>query len=103
MERRSDGTYQWNPALVLRAGLSYDQTPVPDPVHRDARLPDASRYGVSIGAGYKLTDATSIDVAYAHLFGGSVGLDVTSSTGDRLVGTTRLSADILAFQLNVRY
>lgn len=96
-------TYRVDPALVLRGGLSYDQTPVPDPAHRDARLPDASRYGLAVGCGYSLTDSTSIDVAYEHLFGGSVGLNVTTATGDRIIGTTRLSADLIALQVNVRY
>ena len=96
-------TYRVDPVLVLRAGLSYDQTPVPDPAHRDARLPDSSRYGVAVGCGYSLTDSTSIDLAYEHLFGGSAGLNVTTATGDRIVGTTRLSADLVALQVNVRY
>lgn len=96
-------TYKVNPALVLRAGLSYDQTPIPDPMHRDARLPDASRYGAAIGAGYSLTPATNVDFAYEHLFGGAVGINNTTSTGDRIIGTTRLSADIVALQVTFRY
>jgi long-chain fatty acid transport protein len=97
------GSYKLNPATVLRAGFSYDETPVPDPAHRDARLPDASRYGIAVGAGYELTPSTTIDVAYQHLFGGGVGLNVTTATGDHIVGTTRLSADLVALQVSFRY
>lgn len=97
------GTYKLNPQTVLRAGVNYDQTPIPDPAHRDLRLPDSSRYGVSVGAGYQLTPAISIDVAYQHLFGGNVGVNVTTSTGDAIVGNTHVSADLLAFQVNYKY
>jgi long-chain fatty acid transport protein len=98
------GSYRLTPDLVLRAGLGYDQTPIPDPPHRDPRLPDASRIEAAIGAGYQLTAATSVDVAYEHLFGiGNAKTDMTTATGDHIVGTTRLSADIFAVQLTVRY
>lgn len=96
-------TYKLTPDIVLRGGLSYDETPVPDPQHRDLRLPDASRYGIAIGAGYALSDSTTIDVAYQHLFGGTVSMHVATSTADQIVGTTNLSADLLAFQVTYRY
>jgi long-chain fatty acid transport protein len=96
-------TYKASPVLVLRAGLSYDETPVPDSLHRDLRLPDASRYGIAIGAGYHVTDSTTIDLAYQHLFGGSVGDNVITATGDKIVGRTDLSADLVALQVTYRY
>jgi long-chain fatty acid transport protein len=96
-------TYKVSPTLVLRAGVSYDETPIPDSLHRDPRLPDASRYGIAIGAGYRLTESTSIDLAYQHLFGGSVGVNVTTGTGDKITGRTDLSADLVALQVTYRY
>jgi long-chain fatty acid transport protein len=96
-------TYKVSPVLVLRGGVSYDETPVPDSLHRDLRLPDASRYGIAIGAGYRLTDSTTIDLAYQHLFGGSVGDNVVTATGDKIVGRTDLSADLVALQVTYRY
>jgi long-chain fatty acid transport protein len=96
-------SYKLTPSWVLRGGLSYDETPVPDPQHRDLRLPDASRYGIAIGAGYALSDSTTIDLAYQHLFGGTVSMHVVTSTADQIVGTTNVSADILAFQVTYRY
>ena len=97
------GTYKLTPDLILRAGLGFDQTPVPDPQHRDARLPDASRIETAIGFGYRITPATSVDVAYEHLFGDTVKLNTVTPTGDLTVGTTNLSADIFAVQLTVRF
>jgi long-chain fatty acid transport protein len=97
------GTYKLTPDLVLRAGLGFDQTPIPDPQHRDARLPDASRIETAIGFGYSITPATSVDVAYEHLFGDTVKINEATATGDLIVGTTHLSADIFAVQLTVRF
>jgi long-chain fatty acid transport protein len=98
------GSYRLNPELVLRAGIGYDPTPIPDPAHRDPRLPDQSRIETAFGAGYRLTAATSVDVAYEHLFGvGPAKTDMATATGDHIVGSTRLSADIFAVQLNVRF
>jgi long-chain fatty acid transport protein len=98
------GSYRMTPDLVLRAGIGYDQTPIPDAAHRDPRLPDESRIEAALGAGYRVTQSTSIDVAYEHLFGvGGAKTDMTTATGDHVVGSTRLSADIFAVQLNVRY
>lgn len=96
-------TYKLTPATVLRAGFSFDQTPIPDPQHRDARLPDSNRYGLAVGAGYRLSPSTRIDFAYQHLFGETVGLNVTSAAGDQLLGSTGLSADIIAFQVTYEY
>lgn len=96
-------TYALAPRWTLRAGIAYDQTPVRGAAFRTPRIPDANRITPAIGAGYKLTDSTRIDVAYEHIFGGLVGLDVTSATGDTLAGRTSLSADLLALQLTVRY
>ena len=96
-------TYRPAARWVLRTGISYDQTPVRAAAFRTPRLPDANRITPAIGAGYQLTDSTSIDLAYEHILGGSVGLNVVSATGDTLVGKTNLSADVVALQLTVRY
>ena len=98
------GSYRLTPDLLLRAGIGYDPTPIPDAAHRDPRLPDQSRIEAALGAGYRLTAWTSVDVAYEHLFGtGPAKTDMTTATGDHIVGSTRLSADIFAVQLNLRY
>jgi len=97
------GTYQLNPVLKLRAGIGYDQTPVPDPMHRTPRLPDTDRINLAAGLGYQLTDAIGLDAAYEHVFGGTARLNVISATGDVLSGTTHLSADLFALQLTYRF
>jgi long-chain fatty acid transport protein len=96
-------TYQANAAVKLRAGIAYDTTPIPNAEHRTPRLPDASRLNAALGIGYALSQTTHMDIAYEHVFAGAAPLDVVSASGDRLIGKTRPSGDILAVQLNFRF
>lgn len=61
------GNYRYNDQLTLRAGIAYDQTPVPNASHRTPRIPDADRTWFAIGASWKLDAANTIDVGYAYL------------------------------------
>ncbi len=94
-------TYQARDDLVLRAGCAYDQTPVPDPRHRTARIPDADRTWLTVGAGMNVTETLSIDVGYAHLwFDDADIVEVYDpTTGAALVGTYEGEVDILSLQL----
>jgi long-chain fatty acid transport protein len=62
---RIGGQYKLTDNWKLRAGLQYDQNPVPDH-YFETRVPDSDRYGVSIGTGYALGNLT-VDVAYTYL------------------------------------
>lgn len=59
--------YHVNDAWTLRGGVAYDQTPVAD-FDRTVRIPDHSRTWLALGAQYRLSKATAIDLGYAHLF-----------------------------------
>ncbi len=61
------GNYRYNDQLTLRAGVAYDQTPVPDASHRTPRIPDADRTWFAIGASWKVDPFNTIDVGYAYL------------------------------------
>lgn len=60
------GTYQLNDKLALRAGYAYDQSPVRDE-YRTARVPSSDRQWLTIGAGYKVDQDLSFDVAAGYL------------------------------------
>ncbi|UCG51825.1 MAG: outer membrane protein transport protein [Candidatus Latescibacterota bacterium] len=62
------GTFEPNEQLILRTGLAYDQTPIPDPRHRTPRIPGEDRYWITLGAGYKISEMFSADIGYAYLF-----------------------------------
>jgi long-chain fatty acid transport protein len=61
------GSYNVNPALTLRAGLGWDQTPVTD-AFRAVNLPDADRLLAGIGLTYRFTQALALDGGYQHSF-----------------------------------
>lgn len=52
---------------VFRIGTAYDGTPTVND-YRTPGIPDGSRYWITIGAGYRLTDHIDLDVSYGHLF-----------------------------------
>lgn len=60
--------YQLNDAWNLRAGIAYDQTPVPDEASRTMTVPDSDRTWLAFGARWKMSPKTSVDMGYAHIF-----------------------------------
>jgi long-chain fatty acid transport protein len=82
--------------LPVRIGFFYDQSPVPDTTVAP-ELPDADRYAVSIGAGYKHGEFTA-DLAYLFLMTGD---NETAETAP-LVGTYRAHAHLLGLTLGYR-
>lgn len=51
--------------LLLRAGIGYEQSPVPDAQARHAALPDGDRMVYSIGGRYRIRNDLSLDLAYS--------------------------------------
>jgi long-chain fatty acid transport protein len=49
----------------IRAGVVFDQTPIPDAYLRPSN-PDADRTGISAGIGYAVADGLTLDFAYVH-------------------------------------
>ena len=60
--------YRWTDSFMLKLGVAYDQTPVPDATHRNVFLPDSDRTWLSLGGKYQLTKESTLDFGYAHLF-----------------------------------
>lgn len=60
-------SYRYNDALKARIGVAYDESPVSS-AYRTPRIPDSDRYWLSLGANYKLTPDSSLDVGYTHIF-----------------------------------
>ena len=96
-------TYKLAPEFALRAGFSYDPTPIPDAAHRDPRIPDADRLMLAVGGGYAWSDNARVELAYEHIFHHTAPIDASSPSGDLLIGNTQVSADIFAVQLTLKY
>jgi long-chain fatty acid transport protein len=94
--------YAVNPMLDLRAGYSYDTSPVPNSTV-DPLLPDSDRNSVSVGCGIHRGMA-SLDLAYmwVHFLTRSVNnQDLTALRGEN--GTFKSDAYLLAGNLTFRY
>lgn len=53
--------------LILRLGIAYEETPIPNPRYRSPRIPDADRIWISAGATWQWTEHLSLDLAYAYV------------------------------------
>lgn len=62
------GAYQVSDPLQLRAGISYDQSPVKSPTHRLATLPDNDRIWFSVGAKYDFSKNSTLNVGYSYMY-----------------------------------
>jgi long-chain fatty acid transport protein len=86
--------YKSSPTLSWQFGALRDMTPVPvnsvSPL-----LPDANRTGFSVGAGWKMTPKTELDVSYLYL-----RFDPRSTQGqdhDNFNGTYNTTANLFGF------
>jgi long-chain fatty acid transport protein len=89
--------YQYSDALTLRTGLAFDETPISDD-YRTPRIPGADRYWLTFGLSYNITNAISVDAAYAHIFVDDASMDL----GD-VTGSYEASIDIASIQLSYNF
>ncbi|SDH44935.1 MULTISPECIES: OmpP1/FadL family transporter [unclassified Duganella] len=61
------GNYAYSENLTLRGGIAYDESPVQSAELTHPALPDSDRMQYSIGANWKLSPRSSIDLAYSFL------------------------------------
>ena len=98
--------YHYNDAIILRAGLAYDEEAISDRF-RTVRIPGNDRKWLSLGAGWQATPSTKLDVGYAHLFVSNTDIDDNQSVAiapspfskGRVRGDYDASVDILSMQV----
>ena len=98
-------TYELHPSLLLRAGVAVDSTPVPGST-RTARLPDADRTWVALGARWRASDAVEINAGYAHLFSDDVRLQQnagSTAANGFLIGEQTSGVDIISVQAAYKF
>jgi long-chain fatty acid transport protein len=61
------GEYRLTPAVTLRAGVAYDQSPIPA-ADRTPRVPDNDRYWLSFGASWQAMPGVTLTAGYTHIF-----------------------------------
>jgi long-chain fatty acid transport protein len=94
--------YHYNSRWTWRFGVAYDQSPTDDQ-YRTARVPDADRYWVALGAQYRLTPRDVIDVGYAHIFVRDASIDHGAPGAGRLVGSYDSRPDNIGIQYSRRF
>lgn len=101
-------TYQLNDQIKLRAGYAFDESPVRDEF-RTARVPSSDRQWLTFGAGYKVDQNLSFDVAAGYLFMNAMelnevnkGLDNTPTDSKASV-TGEYEIDVFGLALQANY
>lgn len=90
--------------LTVRTGFAYDTSPIQSK-YRGVRLPLANRMIYAVGANYKLSESTNMDIAYNYLNETTAHVNLASSTP----GVGSYSADfkntgsLISGQLNYKF
>lgn len=84
------GEYRLDEDWTLRAGVAFDETPIPDAT-RTPRVPGGSRYWIAIGASYEVNEWFGIDAGYTHIFVDDTEVRLNGSESSPFVGP--LTAD----------
>jgi len=93
--------YTLNEKMTLRAGFSYDQTPIPNPTSRSPRGPANDRYWYSFGGTYSFSKSISANAAFTHIQIDESAIANPGSPGNpTLRGAYEFDANLFAFQLN---
>lgn len=99
--------YRLDKHWMLRAGVAYDQTPVPDDT-RSPRVPDEDRKWISVGASYRFSDSESLDFGYTRLIFDDASLQLRTSESSNalrgnLSGSYDISVDVFALQYRLAF
>ncbi|MBV9548965.1 MAG: porin [Alphaproteobacteria bacterium] len=98
------GEYRLDTSWKLRAGVGYDESPLPDAT-RTPRIPDASRTWLAGGIEYRLSPTAALNLSYGHLFNDDSTIALTQTqTGNtlrgNLTGITRSTVDVIGLQVS---
>lgn len=102
-------TYQLNEKWMLRAGTAYDKNPIPNDESRTMTVPDGDRIWLALGARWKLSPTTSLDIGYAHVFvkdehtARAVKNTAETTTVQTVRGKFENAADMISLQVNYAF
>ena len=88
--------------MTYRAGMAYDETPVPNAERRTPRIPDQDRLWLALGLSYAPVENLRLDLGYAHLVIRDATIENTleSQAPHVLRGNYEVEVDIVSAQLN---
>ncbi len=102
--------YRWTDTWTLRAGVQFDETPIPGGM-LSTRTPDGDRFWGAVGLTVELRPGVELDFAYAHIWVDDAEIDRTETffAGTPLASSARTRAssgasiDVIGVQLNYRF
>jgi len=101
--------FDYSAKLRLRAGLAYDEEPIPGPEKRTARIPGNDRTWLAFGLGYAVNEKLSFDLGYTHIFIDDAAIDNPNREGNSgrggpiVRGLYEGSADIFSAQISWQF
>jgi len=90
--------YKWSGPWTLRAGVAFDQSPVPNAQVRSVRLPDNDRYWLSLGATYQMSRSSRLDFGYTFVQVKDADINNTQAGKGTVNGTYEATVNILSVQ-----
>ncbi len=97
------GEYDVTPKLTIRGGISYEESPIQDATSRLIQLPDSNRTWFGLGASYKWSDMTTINVSYLHVELQESRFDRVAVTGPgTITGNADVNADAVSVGLTMK-
>lgn len=102
--------YFYSEKVTLRAGIGFDESPVPNSRLRTAALADNDRWEFSVGASYKANEKWTFDVGYMFLYlptytvhNNRPNLAGTPGVATTLNAKYRTTAQVLGFQVQYSF
>ena len=100
--------YQYDNKTTLRAGIAYDETPIPSAERRTPRVPGNSRTWLSFGGTYEIDNSIELDIGYSHLFISDTPINNTFESSQpalaaTITGTYKATVDILSAQARYKF
>ena len=93
-------SYYVSDSVTLKFGGGFDESPVANAQLRHPSIPDADRTRAAIGLNWKLSDQSTFDLAYTHLFLASAPINNTDDQTHNLLGSFDSSADVISAQFS---
>ncbi len=95
--------YRHSNQTLLRIGVAYDETPIPNAELRTPRIPSNNRTWLALGLNYRVSPQLSFHLGYAHLFVDDTKISDTNKLKAKLDGEFESKVNIVSGQINWTY
>lgn len=93
--------YKLNQRWLLQGGIAYAQSAIPDSTY-DPNIPTTDAYWLNIGALYKMTEDSNLNIGLAHIFFEDRTINYTGSYGETVRGDVDSSLDVFGVRLDIK-